>query len=343
MKNYQSILTLIENLINDHNCIIIPNFGGFVVNIEDFKLSKDQQKIYPRKKWIAFNERLKSDDGLLSTQWADLQKISNKEAFNEINHFSKFIKSELVKNQTLQLGNIGAFHLNSESNIIFNPNSVYNYDLSIFGLTEVNLSDVSTLKEKAKPVLVEPIHEAEIREEISLEEIENDTNRQRVILPKHYFYTILAFIFAGFSAYYLTEPNSRYVNSSFSPFTIKIAKTKKDIPSQKVAIKNSAIPKQSKVPDNPIDSTITNETANSSDKIYLIAASFLTKAKAEIAMNQLKEEGFSETEILSKKENEKFYRVSIGIKESFEEAYKDAAKLKKEKKIDIWVHKPSLL
>lgn len=340
MKNYQSIISLIENLINDHDCIIIPNFGGFVVNIEDFKLSSDKQTIYPRKRWIAFNERLKSDDGLLSIQWANLQAISNKEAFNEINQFSKFIKSELVKNQTLQLGSIGEFHLNHESNLLFSPNTSFNYDLSVFGLGAVNIAEIaSQTKNKEKPALIEPIIEEEIRDEISTEEYDLSITNKRSILPKHIIYTILAFVFAGFSAYYLTEPNSRYVNSSFSPFTIKIAKSKKIQLATKKEIKALDAPIQVSV-NSPEDSTSIVNDVEQTDKIYLIAASFLTKERAEIAMNQLKEQGFSTTEILVKKENEKFYRVSLGIKESFEAAYKDAAKYKKENKLDIWVYKP---
>ncbi len=341
MKHYLAIISLIENLINEHDCIIIPNFGGFVVNMEDFKLSDDQQKIYPRRRWIAFNERLKSDDGLLSIQWASQQSISHKEAFKEINQFGQFIKSELAKNQILKLGSIGEFYLNPESNLLFTPNTAFNYDLTVFGLGEVSLTDIgASVKNKEKPVLIEPIIESEIREEKTTEEIESNKINQKTILPKHIVYTVLAFLFAGFSAYYLTEPNSRYANSSFSPFTIKIAKSNKSISIPKKENKVTTAINEPATDSSQIHSNETAETIKQTDKIYLIAASFLTKEKAEVAMNQLKEQGFLATEILAKNEHEKFYRVSLGNKESFEAAYKDAAKLKKENKLDIWVYKP---
>lgn len=345
MKNYQSIITLIENLINEHDCIIIPNFGGFVVNIEDFKLNQNDWVISPRKRWIAFNKQLKSDDGLLATQWANMNQISHKEGFQEINQFSKFITAELIKNEQLAFGNIGEFQLSTESKITFIPNSEKNYDLSMFGLTSVNIVPITSTKNK--PELIEPKIDTTYHEEISQVELESEISHSKSILPKHIIYTILAFIFAGFSAYFLTEPNSRYVNSSFSPFTIKIAKKNIETPiKKKVANQtiNSGLEENEIRP--AIDSNkITQVPANniSLDKIELIAASFLTMEKAETALAEFQSKGFSDAKILAKGENEKFYRVSVGIESTFESGYKTAARLKKENKLDIWVYKPTAL
>jgi hypothetical protein len=74
MQNIDFI-SAIESLLLEHDCVIIPNFGGFVINVQDFKFDEKEAIIYPRKKSIAFNERLKSDDGILAMHIAKQNAI----------------------------------------------------------------------------------------------------------------------------------------------------------------------------------------------------------------------------------------------------------------------------
>jgi hypothetical protein len=36
--------------------VIIPDFGGFVVNAQGFSFNEKEGKIHPKKKFVAFNE-----------------------------------------------------------------------------------------------------------------------------------------------------------------------------------------------------------------------------------------------------------------------------------------------
>jgi hypothetical protein len=344
MKNYQSIISLIEKLLNEHDCIIIPNFGGFVVKFEDFKLNNQQSIISPRKRWIAFNERLNSDDGILATEWAGLHALSNKVAFQEINQFSKYIKAELAKNQSFILGNIGQFYLSTEANIVFSPNLKMNYDLTMFGLNDVIFQGENIIAEKIQPELIPPVNKSAQHLEIRTAEIEKENFTNKVILPKHIIYTIFAFIFTAFSAYFLTDPKTQYVYSSFSPLTLVLSKnnnsnsTTRIQPIEKETLSRKKIVKV----DNEVDPSTHTKFSNTlkQDKIYLIAASFLTLAKAEIAREEFKLEGFKMAEVLPKNENDKYFRISLGNEETYEAGYKTASKIKETYKIDIWVYKP---
>ena len=40
--------SFLEHLLYDHECVIIPQFGGFVVNAEDFSFNEKEGKI---SKW----------------------------------------------------------------------------------------------------------------------------------------------------------------------------------------------------------------------------------------------------------------------------------------------------
>lgn len=334
-------ISAIEFLLLEHDCVIIPNFGGFVINVQDFKFDAKEAIIYPRKKSIAFNERLKSDDGILAMHMAKQSSISQKKAFESVASFGKEIKEELRNNQPLDFGNLGTFSLTEESKIIFEPNQSFNYDLDQFGLYPVSTGA------RKKPVLVEaPI-------EKSLEDLPMQTKEEveevyepRKITSKFYAYIFLAFIVGGMGAYILTEPNSKFVNSSFSPLTIRIKKEAKQgkvqsAPTTVVQIKQNQLPIEASKPKIEELNPANNAPAKSeiTDHIFLVAASFKTMEKAELGKAELIQKGFNEAVILPKSENETYYRISLGSATSMDLAYVEAANLKKERKIDIWVFK----
>lgn len=334
-------ISAIESLLLEHDCVIIPNFGGFVINVQDFTFDEKEAIIYPRKKFIAFNERLKSDDGILSMHIVKQHVISQKKAFESVAAFGKEMKEELRKNQPLAFGNLGTFSLTEESKIIFEPNQTFNYDLDQFGLYPVSTGI------RKKPVLIEaPI-------EKSLEDLPMQTKEEveevyepRKITSKFYAYLLLAFIVGGMGAYILTEPNSKFVNSSFSPLTIRIKKEEKQVkilPTKKAIAQtkesNLVVSEISKSKMEDLKPVVSPKGVEGSDHIFLVAASFKTIMKAELGKAELIVKGFPDAFILPKLENETYYRISLGSAKNMDLAYVKAATLKKEKKIDIWVFK----
>ena len=64
------MLQIIDNyiceLLYDHDCVIIPGLGGFIANFEPARIIRKQHTIMPPSKKIAFNGKLKNNDGLLA-------------------------------------------------------------------------------------------------------------------------------------------------------------------------------------------------------------------------------------------------------------------------------------
>ena len=71
----------------------------------------------------------------------------------------------------------------------------------------------------------------------------------------------------------------------------------------------------------------------------MVAGSFKTLEKAELGKSELIQKGFQDAVILPRIENETYYRISLGSANNMDLAYVEAAHLKKDKKIDIWVFK----
>lgn len=340
MQNIDFILA-IESLLLEHDCVIISNFGGFVINVQDFKFDEKEAIIYPRKKSIAFNERLKSDDGILAMHIAKQNVISQKKAFESVAAFGKEMKDSLSTIQPLAFGNLGTFSLTEESKIIFEPNQTFNYDLDQFGLYSVSTGA------RKKPVLIESPVEKSLEDlSIQTKEEVDEVQGPRKITSKFYAYILLAFIVGGMGAYILTEPNSKFVNSSFSPLTIRIKKEQKQ---EKILEVNKEIipPKTAnlevidgvKSENGALKPVIVPKNIEVANNIFLVAGSFKTLEKAELGKSELIQKGFQDAVILPKIENETYYRISLGSANNMDLAYVEAAHLKKDKKIDIWVFK----
>lgn len=204
--------TFLEHLLYDHECVIIPQFGGFVVNAQDFQFNAKEGKIYPKRKCVAFNEKLKTDDRFLTTEWAKKQAISQKEASIEIIAISKELKSQISTQGYLTIGELGAFTLNSENRLSFSPNPDFNADLSVFGLFPVGLGHA--LPKEKKPVL-EVVPVAEDLPSYTPEPSPIKVSRST------YVYALMAFIIGGLGAFFLTEPASNQSQSSLNPIKIE--------------------------------------------------------------------------------------------------------------------------
>ncbi len=321
--------SFLEHLLYEHECVIIPQLGGFVVNAKDFTFNEQEGKIYPKKKYVAFNEKLKTDDRLLSTEWAKKRAISLKEASLEIAELSKRLKSELTSFGTVQLGILGTFTLNQENRISFSPNPDFNADLSVFGLFPVGLGQIPARVEK-KPVLIPAITTEDLPEIRS-------TGHQPVKLTKSvYVYALLAFLIGGLGAFFLTAPATNQSQSSLNP--IKIEK-KVDVAPVKTVAPAVVDTLSVKTIEAPVVAPVNTPEINDEDVIYLVAASFQSLKQAEKGLKEFKSRGFDQAEIILKNEQTKFYRISLGTEHSMDAGYAKASELKAEKKVDIWVYK----
>ncbi len=315
--------TFLEHLLYEHECVIIPNFGGFVVNAQGFSFNEKEGKIHPKKKFVAFNEKLKTDDRFLSTEWAKKKSIPQKEAAVEIANISKELKSLLISQGVLTIGVLGSFTLIQENRISFSPNPDFNADLAVFGLFPVGLGYTSVIKEKKPELIAAPI--AEDLPEITPEEIK-PVQLSRSI----YVYAFIAFILGGLGAFFLTAPPTNQSQSSLNPIKIE----KKVIPVAAVVV-----PLADTIKTLPAPVVVEKEKLVQAEVIYLVASSFQSLTQAEKGLKELKSRGFEQAEIILKNEKTKFYRISLGSESSMDAGYAKAAELKESKKIDIWVYK----
>lgn len=126
----------ISDLLYRYECVIVPNFGGFISNTIPSKRDSDNHQFTPPTKTISFNVNLQQNDGLLVNHISKALNISFDDAANMVQNTVENWHNDL-QNNPLLLSNIGQFSLEKEQ-LIFEPLNKINYLTSSFGLSDVN-------------------------------------------------------------------------------------------------------------------------------------------------------------------------------------------------------------
>ncbi|MCB0806308.1 MAG: SPOR domain-containing protein [Bacteroidales bacterium] len=138
----------ISELLYEHDCVILPGFGGFVTQYAPAKIHPINHTFYPPSKNILFNSRLTRDDGLLIDFIAGKENKNYDEASREVNTFIDHIRAKLENDEKVVLKNIGSFKKDIEGNLLFNPTDNVNYLEESFGLTTFI----------SPPIIRKPVH-----------------------------------------------------------------------------------------------------------------------------------------------------------------------------------------
>jgi hypothetical protein len=132
----------IQKLLFNHNCVVIPSFGGFVGNYKGAEIHPTQHIFNPPCKQLVFNKNLHVNDGLLAQFIAQEEQVSYQEALEIIDKEVFKIKHLLSQGERVNLKSIGYLRLDVEKNIQFSPSSLINYATDSFGLTSFQSSAI---------------------------------------------------------------------------------------------------------------------------------------------------------------------------------------------------------
>lgn len=125
----------ISELLYQHDCVIVPELGGFVANYAPAKIHPTKHVFTPPSKSISFNKHLKNNDGLLANRIATVESASYPEALKYIQHFTSDVKVRLKKGEKVTVADVGSLFMDVERNVLFEP-STTNFLLDAFGLAQ---------------------------------------------------------------------------------------------------------------------------------------------------------------------------------------------------------------
>ena len=126
----------ISDLLYEHNCVIVPDLGGFVANYAPAKIHPVQHTFIPPSKNIVFNKNLKSNDGLLANHIVISENTNYPQALKYIQHFVENATLQLKNGAKVKIDEVGTLFLDVERNIQFEPDTTVNHLTDAFGLAQ---------------------------------------------------------------------------------------------------------------------------------------------------------------------------------------------------------------
>jgi hypothetical protein len=144
----------ISELLFEHDCVIIPAFGGFVARAATAYFAKTGNILLPPSKSIVFNKNLANNDGLLAGYIMQKENATYQQATVIIENFVNHCKQQLETQKRFELNGLGVLYKSAENTILFEQDNRVNHNINAFGLPAV--SAIKLVKEEKVVIPVKP-------------------------------------------------------------------------------------------------------------------------------------------------------------------------------------------
>lgn len=305
-----AMINYISHLLHFHDCVIIPELGGFVANRQGAYINENQHLFAPPHKEIGFNRTLSHNDGLLASHVAQCEGITYSEALTLIADFVEKFRADIFAGRQIEMGDIGSFRGDAIGNILFTPKEVNSFLPEAFGLSSFRF---------------EPVGYSHVIR------LEKGRRASAVVGRRAAHYWMTAAIITGFLflvSYDLNTPTVSQANLG------NLFKWKQEV------VTPSVQPQKEIAPIEVAQVNVAqNESAVSAEKRYhLIAASLNDGKKAEVIKNKFVQEGFVESTVLFDGKDK--HRVALNSFDELDNAVKQMNELRKQKRFaSVWVFK----
>ena len=342
----------IEALLLENDCVIVPNFGGFVAHYAPATYVKEENLFLPPTRIIGFNSQLKLNDGVLvqsymsahDTSFADATRMVEK----EVNAFVEILHEE----GKADLENVGEIRYNIYGNYEFTP---YDHKIttpSLYGLDSFEMRELSALQRTEILLVPASLTKEKKTYEISISRtllrnaaamiavivmffafstpVENtyvEKKNYAQLLPAELFEQIEKQSVAITPVYVKNDAAQQAKKFSASSASTKTSSAKKHTTdkaktSKPIAVREVKVVKQETAA--PAPAVKSQESAN--HPFHIIVAGGISLKDAEAIATQLKSKGFADAKALNTDDK---VRVSISSFNNRDEATKQLLELRK--------------
>lgn len=286
----KDLIQHLENLLPEHDCVVVPGLGGFVQNEVSAHIKPGARLFYPASKEIGFNPRLKFNDGLLAQSYQETGNLSFEQANAAIQHAVQEIQEKLETGKFIRLGRTGTLFM-IEQQLIFRPDHHNYFYPEAYGLTPFTFPLLNKPEDTVSaPLSAEPVAKetpkvqakAEPKVRVSRDEfIHIRFSRSRV---RQLIAATTVFLFLILFAKPAGKPSGNQEagmlhNYLTMPARTEIAVVKNDapLPAQDSVQTRTSVPK----PDVQKVATVQQTTHTAEPSYYIIVSAFFHKATAK--------------------------------------------------------------
>ncbi len=130
---------IIAQLLLKHDCVIVPQLGGFVTFYKSAVIHPINHSIQPPSKQLGFNRHLTTSDGLLLNNYVKSTGEAIPKAQAELEQWTQQILNHLANGQKAHLNGIGTLWTDAQGQMQFVPSEKFITDFTSFGLSNIQL------------------------------------------------------------------------------------------------------------------------------------------------------------------------------------------------------------
>ena len=123
-RNFAVVIELnrhIEILLLTNDCVIVPDFGGFITHNVAARYDESDKSFLPPLRTLGFNPQLRMNDSVLVQSYVEAYDISYPEALRRIEEEVAELKHQLEEEGQYTLEDLGELSINQEGNYEFTP------------------------------------------------------------------------------------------------------------------------------------------------------------------------------------------------------------------------------
>ena len=362
--NVNELKRHIEILLLSNDCVIVPEFGGFMAHHVDARYDGRDNMFLPPLRTIGFNPQLTMNDSLLALSYVEAYDISYPEALNRIADEVAEIKQTLENTGRFEFNDIGTIILNETGNYTFEPCEAGILTPELYGLGGFDmlpLAQISNTEAAEHTTVVEmtadeykPAQQREssdIKEEANIvsannsvfineEEEEENSSTEFISIRKSWLRNIAAACIAIIAFFTLSTPlgTSNVQKSQIDTGMLtKVMPKELTQPAHELVLANNVQAAETPAVNTGKMTQDSEITTTSSAYYSIVLASRITKRNAATYAEYLQNKGFKEARVLITDTNVK---VIYGSYSTGNEAYTALNRLHSyEEFTDGWITK----
>lgn len=136
----------IETLLIDNDCVIIPEFGGFVAHHSKAKWIEEENLFLPPTRTIGFNQQLKLNDGLLVQSYMKVYDTDFSDASKRVEKAVEELIATLHKDSKVEIHGVGEISLTIHNTYEFHPNEDGVLTPDLYGLSSFEMKTLADLR-----------------------------------------------------------------------------------------------------------------------------------------------------------------------------------------------------
>ncbi len=323
----------IEILLLNNDCVIVPDFGGFVAHHVCARYDEEDHTWVPPIRTLGFNPQLNINDSLLVQSYVNAYDISYPEALRRIEDETEELRQELDSKGCYELTDIGMLTVNSNGNIQFSPCEAGILSPEFYGLGNC---DFPTLKEAIKQNANSQQLTANSQQPNLIEFIDNNDDDGRAIQIKMSWISNAVAVAAAIVAFFIMATpiaNSDLNTSSMSQLQHHMLQRLMPQDTNMTKATPVAVVKE-KV--ESTDTVKTTKKAEMTPSYCIVLASQVKRSNADDYVEQLHKQGYKEAQVYVRNNT---VRVIYGAYETEAEAYRQLNRMtSKEEFADAWVY-----